>query len=222
MRNLKKITSLSARFRRFYPVVIDIETAGFNAQRDAMLELAAITLCYNEEGNLVPNETYHYHIEPYPGLNLDPESLAFTGIKPFNPFRFAMKEGDALKQLFQAVDKHVRDYQCQRAVLVGHNPNFDLSFLQAAAARHKITKTAFHHFTTFDTATLSALVFGQTVLAKAVKAAGISFDLNEAHSALYDAKKTAELFCHIVNLWNGPFHISDVADNDFDVLEPES
>jgi ribonuclease T len=40
---------------------------------------------------------------------------------------------------------------------------------------------------------------GQTVLAKACQAAGIAFDGQQAHSALYDTERTAELFCFIVN-----------------------
>jgi ribonuclease T len=31
--------------------------------------------------------------------------------------------------------------------------------------------------------------------------AGIDFDNDEAHSARYDALKTAELYCQIVNTW---------------------
>ena len=52
-----------------------------------------------------------------------------------------------------------------------------------------------------DTATLAGLAFGQTVLSRAVQAAGLSWEPSDAHSAVYDAKRTAELFCHIVNRW---------------------
>ena len=38
-------------------------------------------------------------------------------------------------------------------------------------------------------------------LAKAAKAAGIEFDSGQAHSAIYDAERTADLFCNIVNRW---------------------
>ncbi|MGR9074041.1 MAG: hypothetical protein ACU833_13340, partial [Gammaproteobacteria bacterium] len=54
---------------------------------------------------------------------------------------------------------------------------------------------------TFDTATLGGLVYGQTVLSKAVQKAGLDWDNAKAHSALYDAEQTAELFCRIVNRW---------------------
>ncbi len=35
---------LKNRFRGYFPVIIDVETAGFDAKKDALLELAAITL----------------------------------------------------------------------------------------------------------------------------------------------------------------------------------
>ncbi|GJM06477.1 MAG: ribonuclease T [marine bacterium B5-7] len=197
-----KILSIHERFRGFLPVVVDVETGGFDASRDALLEVAAVILTIDEDGKLVPKETVHHHIEPFPGAHMAQESLEVTGIKPFNPFRFALEEKKGLSSVFDTVRKELGATRCQRAVLVGHNATFDLSFMQAAVARCKIKKDPFHHFTTFDTAALSALAFGQTVLARALKCAGIPFDLNEAHSALYDAEKTAELFCYIVNRWH--------------------
>ncbi|MFB0969134.1 MAG: exonuclease domain-containing protein, partial [Pseudomonadales bacterium] len=59
----------------------------------------------------------------------------------------------------------------------------------------------FHPFSSFDTATLCGLAYRQTVLARACEVAGISFDADEAHSALYDCEKTADIFCSIVNKW---------------------
>jgi ribonuclease T len=57
----------------------------------------------------------------------------------------------------------------------------------------------FHSFTSLDTATLAAVTLGETVLARAAKRAKIPFDVNQAHSAGYDAERTAELFCYMVN-----------------------
>jgi ribonuclease T len=48
---------------------------------------------------------------------------------------------------------------------------------------------------------LAGLAYGQTVLAKASQAAGLGWNDAEAHSAIYDAQKTAALFCGIVNRW---------------------
>ena len=194
-------TPMNSRFRGYLPVVVDIETAGFNAKKDALLEIAAILLAINDQGKLICQEAIHEHIEPFAGAHLDPKSLEFTGIKPFNPFRLAKPEQEALQNIFQPIKAALKQHACQRAVLVGHNPAFDLSFLQAAINRCAIKKNPFHAFTTFDTATLGAVAFGQTVLLRAAKAANIEFDQSQAHSALYDAQKTAELFCQIVNQW---------------------
>lgn len=191
------------RFRGFMPVVIDIETAGFNAKTDAMLEIAAVTLKMDEAGKLTPDQTVSHHVEPFPNANLNPEALAFNKIDPYHPFRFAVPEAEALKDIFQVTRDVMKRYECQRAVLVGHNPAFDISFLNAAYIRTKLKRNPFHPFTTFDTASLSAVALGQTVLRRAIEKANIPFDNAEAHSAKYDAQKTAELFCYIVNQWNG-------------------
>lgn len=191
---------MQQRFRGFLPVVVDVETGGFDSKNDALLEVGAVLLDFDDDGQLICTETVHEHIEPFPGAHLDPKALEFTGIKPFNPFRFAKGEKDALNSIFKPIKSAVKQHQCQRAVLVGHNPAFDLGFLQAALERTKL-KSPFHLFTTFDTATLGAVAYGQTVLLRACEAANIDFNADEAHSALYDAKKTAELFCKIVNQW---------------------
>ncbi|MBP9723016.1 MAG: ribonuclease T [Gammaproteobacteria bacterium] len=194
--------AMNKRFRGFLPVVVDIETGGFNYTKDALLEVAFIFVAYSEinPSELVITDQLHFHIQPFPGANIDESSLEFTKIKPFHPFRFAIPEQEALTKVFTFINDKVKKNHCSRAVLVGHNPTFDLSFLQAAAKRCKLTENnPFHLFTTFDTATMGALLYKQTVLARAVRAAKIEFDENQAHSALYDAVKTAELFCNIVN-----------------------
>ena len=190
---------MSKRFRGFFPVIIDIETAGFDYKKNAVLELAAVTLTYNEEGQLVPDITYGYHVNPFPSSVLDVKALEFNGIDPNHPFRFAKSEHDVLKDLFKNVQVQQKIHHCKRAVMVAHNAAFDMGFLQAMIARCEFKKNPFHAFTTFDTATLAAAAYGQTVLAKAMEKAGISFDAKEAHSAIYDAEKTAELFCKIIN-----------------------
>ncbi|MBV8063625.1 MAG: ribonuclease T, partial [Nevskia sp.] len=88
---------------------------------------------------------------------------------------------------------------CTRAILVGHNAHFDLAFLNAAVARADVKRNPFHPFSAFDTVTLSGAVLGQTVLARALEAAGLPYDSREAHSAIYDAERTADLFCLLLN-----------------------
>ncbi len=191
--------NIASRFRGFLPVVVDVESGGVNPQTDALLELAAITIKMDDNGIISPDQTFHYHIAPFDGAHLDPNALAFNKIDVGHPFRFAISESDALNEFFAAISKECQDKKCSRAVLVGHNAWFDQHFLNAAIARCKITKSPFHRFTSFDTATLSGLAYGQTVLAKGMEAAQIPFNTDDAHSALYDAQSTAELFCKIVN-----------------------
>ena len=193
---------LKERFRKFLPVVVDVETAGFNAQTDALLEIACIPVLLDEQGVFYPGEAFNAHIEPFEGANLEPSALAFTGIDPNNPLRKAIAEDEktALRRIFKGLKEVRRAEDCRQCVLIGHNAHFDLAFLNAAVLRtNSKNHNPFHNFSVFDTVTLSALAFGQTVLARACKAAGLDFDGNDAHSALYDTQKTAELFCHILN-----------------------
>ncbi len=181
-----QLNGLCDRFRGFYPVVIDVETAGFNAKTDALLEIAAITLKMDEHGWLMPDETLHFHVEPFEGANLQPEALAFNGINPHDPQRGAVSEYDALHAIFKMVRKGMKESDCSRAIMVAHNATFDHSFTMTAAERAGLKRNPFHPFVTFDTAALSGLALGQTVLSKACIAAGMPFDGAQAHSALYD------------------------------------
>lgn len=191
---------LNMRFDGFLPIVIDLETSGCISMTDAILEIAAITLRYNADGLLEPDTTFACQVEAFDGARLDPKSLAITGIDLKQPLRFALTESQALNQLFNFVRKVLAKEQCRRAVMVGHNAHFDLGFIQAASDRWHLKKlNPFHSFTCFDTATLSGSYYGVTVLARAVKAAGIQFDHSRAHSAIYDAECTAQLFCKIIN-----------------------
>jgi len=190
------------RFRGFLPVVVDVETGGLNPETDALLEIAAIVIDINDEGKLVPGELFSSHVTPFPGANIEPESLVVTGIDPDHPLRDALEEKEALRSVFIPIRRALRATQCTRAVLVGHNPAFDLSFVHAAANRNSVKRNPFHAFSTFDTATLAGLAYGQTILARAVEAAGLNWDETRAHSAVYDATITAQLFCGIVNRWD--------------------
>ncbi len=202
MTDTAAVPTLKERFRGYFPVVIDVETAGFNSQTDALLEICAVTLKMDEQGDLQPASTIHFHVEPFEGANLEKAALEFTGIyDPFSPLRGAVTESHALKEIYKLVRKEQKNADCSRAIIVAHNATFDHNFVMAASERSKLKRVPFHPFATFDTATLSGLAYGQTVLAKACKAAGIEFDNREAHSALYDTQKTAELFCGIVNKW---------------------
>jgi ribonuclease T len=190
---------IAARFRGFLPVAVDVETGGFNAASDALLEIAAVVIEMTPAGELRPGASFRYHVQPFHGSRIDPASLAVNGIDPHHPLRPAMPEKEALTQLLREVRKSVRDAGCTRAVLVGHNASFDLGFLNAAVSRTDIKRNPFHPFSSFDTATLGGVALGQTVLSRAVAAAGLAWDPAGAHSAIYDAERTAALFCVICN-----------------------
>jgi ribonuclease T len=189
----------SRRFRGFLPVVIDVETGGFFSRTDALLEIAAVIVEIDATGRLRRGVTHAYHVKPFAGSRLDPASLEVNGIDPWHPLRPAIDEGEALQRLFREIRTAIRSHGCRRAILVGHNAAFDLGFLNAAVERAAIKRNPFHPFSCFDTATLAGAALGQTVLARAAQLAGIDFDAREAHSAAYDAERTADLFCQICN-----------------------
>ncbi|MDH4107866.1 MAG: ribonuclease T [Gammaproteobacteria bacterium] len=215
---------MARRFRGFLPVVVDVETGGFNAQTDALLEIAAVIVETGPDGKLRRTDTHRYHVKPFEGANLDPASLAVNGIDPNHPLRPAIDERDALQRIFRDVRAAIRDSGCTRAILVGHNAAFDLGFLNQAIARTQIKRSPFHPFSCFDTATLCGVAYGQTVLARAVKAAGLVWDESQAHSAAYDAEITADVFCDVVNRFRPIFESAsaDADSNDDFAIESEN
>ncbi len=192
---------MAARFRGYLPVVVDIECGGFNAKTDAILEIGAVILAFDAKGELGIEQTYFQRIVPFKGANIEDAALKFTGIDPFHPLRIAKGEKEAFDDMFRMIRTAIKANHCKRAILVAHNAHFDHGFINAATERHDLKRNPFHPFSSFDTATLSGLAFGQTVLARACEAANIEFSNTEAHSAKYDANKTAQLFCAIVNKW---------------------
>tara|TARA_R110002096_G_scaffold65006_4_gene158321 strand:+ start:51167 stop:51796 length:630 start_codon:yes stop_codon:yes gene_type:complete len=203
-----KEIGMAERFRGFLPVVIDVETGGFNCRTDALLEIAAVLLEMDDEGLLHRSETIRYHVKPFEGANMEAASLAVNGIDPHHPLRPAIDEKDALQRVFREVRRSVKEQRCSRAVLVGHNAHFDLGFMNEAIERAAIKRNPFHPFSCFDTATACGIAFGQTVLARAVVAAGLAWDETQAHSASYDAEMTAEVFCEVVNRYRDIFEAS--------------
>lgn len=221
---------IGQRFRGFLPVVVDVETGGFQAATDALLEIAAVELVLDEHGLLRRGETWRYHVKPFEGSRIDPASLAVNGIDPWHPLRPAIPEKDALNNIFREVRRWVREQGCTRAILVGHNASFDLGFLNAAVARAGIKRNPFHPFSSFDTATLAGVAYGQTVLSRAAVAAGIGWDAQAAHSAAYDAERTADLFCAVCNQFKPMFEAGQArlaasapaAEDANPLLEPEA
>ena len=193
-------TLMARRFRSYLPVAIDVETGGFTVATDALLEIAVVLIDMDSDGTLRRGTTHDFHVKPFDGARLDPASLSVTGIDPWHPLRPALPERDALQRAFREVRHGVRAYNCRRAILVGHNAAFDLAFINAAVARADVKRNPFHPFSCFDTATLAGAALGQTVLAKAITVAGLDWDADSAHSARYDAERSADLFCLVCNL----------------------
>ena len=195
---------MSRRFRGYYPVVVDVETGGFDSKKDALLEIGAVTLKIDENGLMMPHNEYHCHVNPFEGANMDPASLEVNGIDPHHPFRVAAAKDEetGVRELFRFIQKEMKQHKCKRAIMIGHNTVLDRDFIFAAAERCKISRNPFHPFSMFDTVSLAGLAYGQTVLSRAAQAAGLPWDSNEAHSALYDASQTAKLFCAINNRWS--------------------
>lgn len=205
---------MSRRFRGFLPVVVDVETGGFNPRTDALLEIAAVILDMDANGDLRPTESHSFHVKPFEGANIEDAALKVNGIDPWHPLRPALDEKEALARIFKATREAMQVQNCTRAILVGHNASFDLSFLYAAAERAGIKRNPFHPFSTFDTVTLAGVACGQTVLRRAAEAFGLPWDDKAAHSALYDTERTAELFCLIVNRFRPIFESALVLPED--------
>jgi len=193
------VTPVAQRFRGYLPIVVDVETGGFNEKTDALLQIAAVILDVDAVGNYYCEETVACHVNPFEGANLDPKSMEVNGIIVDHPFRMAVDERVALPKIFKPIRAAMKKHQCNKAILVGHNAHFDLKFINAATERSGIKRNPFHPFSTFDTVSLAGLVYGQTVLARSVRAAGLEWNTEEAHSAIYDAEMTAALFCKIIN-----------------------
>jgi len=204
--------TIADRFRGFLPVVIDLETGGFNANTDAILEMASVVIRMDDDGYVYPGERLFFNIAPFEGANIEPASLEFTGIEPGHPFRDEVSEVKAFTSTFDGIRKEMKQTRCTRAILVAHNAAFDHAFIRQAVIRCSIKRSPFHPFSAFDTVSLGGLAVGQTVLAKACRACGLEFEDQEAHTALYDCDKTAELFCYIVNRWQPLLDLSRVSD----------
>ena len=189
---------LKERFRKFLPVVVDLETGGFDSKKNAILEIA-IQMIDEEDSRLILGESHRFHIEPFENLIVDKEALEFLKLDLNHPLRVAVEEEFALKEIFKIINQQKNKYECSRAILVGHNAFFDHSFLLEACLRNNIKKSPFHPFSLIDTVSLGVLATKQTVLARICNEMDISYDNEEAHSAAYDAMVTAQVFCKIIN-----------------------
>jgi ribonuclease T len=195
------VQHISERFRQFLPVVIDLETGGLDPNKHALLEIAATPILYDTRYGFYYDDIFHEHVKPHPSTQIDQQALAINQIVVDSALRFAVEETYAIKTLVQWINAYLKKTSCSKAIIVAHNAHFDLRFLINAMTRSSNERCPLHRFSTLDTVTMSALVYGETVLAKALNKARIDFNENNAHGALYDTWKTAQLFCQIVNLF---------------------
>ena len=191
---------MRTRFRGFLPVVIDLETGGFDKDIHAVLQIAAVSLAWTAD-RISIDQVRGWNVIPHPLMRVEEESLRITGIDLADPRRDALDEEDAVRELFRFIRREVRRNGCERAVLTAHNAHFDHGFVTSAAERNGVKRNPFHPFTVIDTASLAAVAYGHTVLSEACARAGIAFEGGRAHAAMYDAEATAKLFCLIVNGW---------------------
>lgn len=211
--SLSDARTINKRFRGFLPVVVDVETGGFDCHKHALLEIAAVIPRMDEDGWLYPTEPISTHVIPFEGAELNPKAMEVNGIKVDSPLRAARPEPEALNLIFKPIRAALHDSGCQRAILVGHNAHFDLSFVRATAERCNYKRNPFHPFSCFDTVSFGGLAVGQTVLSRAVEAAGLDWNAADAHSAVYDTERTAALFCRIVNRWKERQDLANAAAN---------
>ena len=125
---LNSDTKLKERFRTFLPVVIDIETGGFNAKTDAILEISAVLLAMDTSGDIGIEQTFFSRVVPFEGANIEESALKFTGIDPFHPLRIARPEKDVFQSIFKTIRESMKINACKRAILVAHNSSLDYAF----------------------------------------------------------------------------------------------
>ena len=186
------------RFRGYLPVILDLETGGFDSGCNPILELACAFVGM-ESNQLQICEEFCWAVSPFSGAIVEESSLKITGIDLDDPDRIQLEEKAAINSLFKLIRKRIKSEECTRAILVAHNASFDQGFLHAACDRSGIKRNPFHPFSTIDTVSLAAIAFGHTVLSESCNRAGLEFDQSKAHQAAYDANRTAALFCKIVN-----------------------
>ncbi len=192
------------RFRGYLPVILDVETGGFDSKINPILELAC-TFVTMDSNQLQIDSEFYWPVSPFPGAIIESSSLKVTGIDPDDPKRDQSEEKLAINDFFKLVRKKIKSEGCSRAILVAHNASFDQGFIQSACTRCQIKRNPFHPFSTIDTAALAAVAYGHTVLSESCVRAGLEFEESKAHNAAYDANRTAELFCKIVNNSNFTF-----------------
>ena len=90
---------LSERFRGYLPVVLDLETGGFDHQVNPILELACCFVQMQDDRLSIKGQE-SWNVQPVDGMVVEPASLKVTGIDLDDPHRDAMDEASVLKDFF--------------------------------------------------------------------------------------------------------------------------
>ena len=101
---------MKTKFRKYLPVVVDLETGGFTPSSDAILEIAITLINYDREFSV--GETHRFHIDPFPGLKIHQDALEFTKINLEHPLRNAVSEQEALQSIFKIINQTIFFINC--------------------------------------------------------------------------------------------------------------
>lgn len=175
-------------------LVIDTETGGLDPDRDSLLSLAAVVW---REGQLVA-DTQIFVNEPEPRIT--PDSIAVHGIDPTWLQAHGHSPCQAVQEFERFVHAHFSRFDRGDVLLAGHNVAFDVAFLKRLYRLAGVHYPAFYSHRLLDTAALGLffILSGHlpSGVAKSDELFGyfqIAFGRNRRHSALGDARATAEL-----------------------------
>lgn len=165
--------NLDSRF-----VVFDIETTGFSAVNDRIIEIGAVKV---EGGRIV--DRYSTFVNPERPIPFEIEKL--TGIH------------DGMVEDAEVIEDVLPKFMefCQDCIMVAHNAEFDMSFIRENCRRQGIERK----FTVVDTLAMARSMLPDLKnykLDTVVEAVGGS--LENHHRAVEDAESTADIFVKFV------------------------
>lgn len=159
-------------------VVFDIETTGFSAVNDRIIEIGAVKV---EGGRIV--DRYSTFVNPERPIPFEIEKL--TGIH------------DGMVEDAEVIEDVLPKFMefCQDCIMVAHNAEFDMSFIRENCRRQGIERK----FTVVDTLAMARSMLPDLKnykLDTVVEAVGGS--LENHHRAVEDAESTADIFVKFV------------------------
>jgi len=160
-------------------VAIDLETTGFSADRDEIIEIGAI--------RLTPGQRQAPYLERLvrPTKALHPRIVALTGIDDALLGHKGVDPCDAIHELAEFIG----DYP-----IVSYNAPFDLAFLDAACLYHSVSISA--------GSTSCALALARHVWPGLPRyrltdmATRLNLDMQGEHRALGDARRAMQVYLH--------------------------